>query len=177
MPGPGRAGPAGYDPADPVVNLERQALKLAIQRPALLGPAFDGIGPEAFIAPAHRAVRELVAGCGGVAMAGSAREWVEKLLAAAPNDHARMFLTRLAVESVEAPGADGEPDARFADDVLTRIEELAVSRQIVAVKARLQRMNPVTEQTEYNRMFGDLVALEQRRKLLSERTDGSLSAP
>ncbi len=177
VPGAGRPGPAGYDPADPVVNLERQALKLAIQRPALLGPAFDGIGPEAFIAPAHRAVRELVAGCGGVAMAGSAREWVEKLLAAAPNDNARMFLTRLAVESVEAPGADGEPDARFADDVLTRIEELAVSRQIVAVKARLQRMNPVTEQTEYNRMFGDLVALEQRRKLLSERTDGSLSAP
>jgi hypothetical protein len=31
-------------------------------------------------------------------------------------------------------------------------------------------MNPVTEQSDYNRMFGDLVALEQRRKLLLERT-------
>src|SRR6266699_774565 len=177
VPGAGRAGPAGYDPADPVVNLERQALKLAIQRPALLGPAFDGMGSDVFTAPAHRSVRELIAACGGVATAGPVREWVERLLGAAPNDNARMFLTRLAVESVEAPGADGEPDARFADDVLTRIEELAVSRQIVAVKARLQRMNPVTEQTGYKRMFGDLVALEQRRKLLSERTDGSLSAP
>ncbi len=164
---------AGYDAHDPVINLERQALKLALQRPALLGPAFDGMGPEVFTAPAHRAVRALIADSGGVAAAGPAREWIDRLLAAAPNDNARMFLTRLAVESVEAPGADGEPDARFADDVLTRIEELAVSRQIVAVKSRLQRMNPVTSQGEYNRMFGDLVALEQRRKLLLERAAGA----
>ncbi len=163
---------SGYDPHDPVINLERQALKLALQRPALLGPAFDGMGPEVFTAPAHRAVRALIADSGGVATAGPAREWMDRLLAAAPNDNARMFLTRLAVESVEAPGADGEPDARFADDVLTRIEELAVSRQIVALKSRLQRMNPVTSQGEYNRMFGDLVALEQRRKLLLERAAG-----
>ncbi len=169
------AAPRGapYDPSDPVINLERQALKLAIQRPALLGPAFDGMGAEVFSAPAHRAVRELIAGRGGVATAGPVREWIDRLLAAAPNDNARMFLTRLAVESVEAPGVDAEPDARFADDVLTRIEELAVSRQIVAVKSRLQRMNPVTAQTEYNRMFGDLVALEQRRKLLLERAAGA----
>ncbi len=181
-PGPGRpvdhdgvaaARSVVYDTTDPVINLERQALKLAIQRPALLGPAFDGMGAEVFTAPAHRGVRELIAGCGGVATAGPARDWMDRLLAAAPNDNARMFLTRLAVESVEAPGADGEPDARFADDVLTRIEELAVSRQIVAVKSRLQRMNPVTGQTEYNRMFGDLVALEQRRKLLLERAAGA----
>jgi DNA primase len=165
-------GLAGYDPGDPVINLERQVLKLAIQRPALLGPAFDAMGPEVFMSPPHRAVRELVAGCGGVTAAGPVREWVDRLLGAAPNDVARMFLTRLAVEPVEAPGADGEPDARFADGVLTRIEELAVSRQIVAVKSRLQRMNPVTEQTGYNRMFGDLVALEQRRKQLLEREDG-----
>jgi DNA primase len=163
---------AGYDPADPVTNLERQALKLAIQRPALLGPAFDALGPEVFGSPAHRAVRELIAGCGGVAGAGPVREWVDRLLKAAPNDVARMFLTRLAVEPVEAPGAEGEPDARFADGVLTRVEELAVSRQIVAVKGRLQRMNPVTEQSGYNRMFGDLVALEQRRKQLLGREDG-----
>jgi DNA primase len=171
--GGGAARAAPYDPLDPVINLERQTLKLAIQRPALLGPAFDGMGAEVFTAPAHRAARELIAACGGVATAGPVREWIERLLAAAPNDNARMFLTRLAVESVEAPGADAEPDARFADDVLTRIEELAVSRQIVAVKSRLQRMNPVTGQTEYNRMFGDLVALEQRRKLLLERAGGT----
>jgi DNA primase len=165
-----RQGAVGYDSRDPVINLERQVLKLAIQRPALLGPAFDGLGADAFTAPAHQAVRELIAQCGGVASARSTREWVDKLLDAAPQDTARNFLTRLAVEPVEAPGASGEPDVRFADELLTRVEELATSRRIAAVKSRLQRMNPVTEQADYNHLFGDLVALEQRRKLLLERT-------
>lgn len=156
--------PAGYDPADPVVNLERQVLRLAVQRPALAGPAFDALEAEVFTVAAHRAVRELITGLGGVAAAGPAAEWVDRLLAAAPHDTARTFLTRLAVEAAEVPGASGEPDERYASDVLARLEALAVSRRITALKARLQRMNPVTEPAEYNRLFGDLVALEQRRK-------------
>ena len=88
--GPPRAQPAaGYDSRDPVVNLERQVLKLAIQRPALLGPAFDGLAADAFTVSAHQAVRELIADCGGVASAGLPREWVDLLLDAAPHDNAR----------------------------------------------------------------------------------------
>ena len=49
-----RAGQPGYDTRDPVINLERQVLKLAIQRPALFGPAFDALGADAFTANAHR---------------------------------------------------------------------------------------------------------------------------
>ena len=167
-----RGQPAADGRQDPAVNLERQVLKLAIQRPALLGPAFDGLSADVFTAPAHHAVRELIADCGGVADAGTAREWVDRLLEAAPHDNARMFLTRLAVEPLEAPGATAEPDARFADELLCRVEELAVSRRIAGMKSRLQRMNPLTEQADYNRMFGDLVALEQRRKLLLEQAGG-----
>jgi DNA primase len=168
-----RAEPPGYDPHDPVINLERQALKLAVQRPALLGPAFDGLGAEVFTAPTHRAVRELIAGCGGVASAAQPVEWVDALLKAAPHDGARKFLTRLAVEPVEAPGLDGEPDDRYADYVVGRLEELDVSRRIAQVKSRLQRMNPLTEESDYNHTFGDLVALEQRRKWLIEHIGGS----
>jgi DNA primase len=173
VPAPRAPEAAGYDPADPVTSMERQVLKLALQRPALLGPTFDGLTVDAFTAPSHRAVRELVAGCGGVAAAGPPREWGEVLLDAAPHDSARMFLTRLAVEPVEAPGEAAEPDARFADELLSRLEAMAVSRRIAVVKTRLQRMNPVTEESDYNHLFGDLVALEQRRKLLLERTDGA----
>jgi DNA primase len=162
----GRPDPPGYDPGDPVVSLERQVLKLAIQRPALLGPAFDAIGAEAFSAPAHRSVRTLIGECGGVSGAGPVNEWADRLLKAAPNDLARSFLTRLAVEPVER--ADGEPDAEYGEIILAKVEELAVSRQIRAVKVRLQRMNPVTD-SDYNRTFGDLVGLEQRRKQLLER--------
>ncbi|HKE42422.1 MAG TPA: toprim domain-containing protein, partial [Casimicrobiaceae bacterium] len=178
-PGSSRSGQvqqprSAFDRADPVVNVERQALKLAIQRPALCGPAFDELPSTVFTVPAHAAVCELIAASGGVASASSAREWSERLRAAAPNDNARGFVTGLAVEPMEVPGETGEPDARFAEAVLARVEELSVSRQIASIKSRLQRLNPVAEQTDYNRMFGDLVAFEQRRKVLSERASGAL---
>ena len=173
---PGRDTPDGnpYDANDPVVNLERQALKLAIQRPALCGPVFDMLQKDDFSVPVHGSVRELIAGCGGVAGAGTDREWATRLIDAAPNDRAREFVTRLAVEPVETPRADGEADARYAEEVLARVAELAVSRQISTLKSRLQRLNPTDSQSDYNRTFGDLVALEQRRKALLERASGAL---
>ena len=168
------AAAARYEQNDPVVNVERQALKLAVQRPALCGPAFDELSATVFTVPAHAAVRELIAACGGVSQVRSARDWTEQLRAAAPNDNARGFVTRLAVEPLEAPGLAAEPDARYTEAVLARVEELSVSREIAVIKSRLQRLSPVTEQGEYNRMFGDLVALEQRRKVLSDRAGGAL---
>jgi DNA primase len=183
--GAGRDGPPGevrgetvpvevrYDLGDPVIQVEREALKLAVQRPALCGPAFDVLGPAAFTAEPHTAVRELIDGCGGARGAASVQEWVARLRDAAPDDRVRGFVTRLAVESLRVPRADGEPDTRYADAVLARVEELAVSRRIAAVKSRLQRLNPVDAQSEYNRTFGDLVALEQRRKALVEKAAGA----
>ena len=175
--GNSRHGPSGrkeeetpYDLGDPVVQLERQVLQLAVQRPGLCGPEFDALGAGAFTVPAHRAVFTLIAGCGGTASAqGSAREWAARLRKEAPNERTQAFVTGLAVEP---PVIAGEPDARYADVVLARIGELAVSREINAVKARLQRMNPVEEQVGYNRMFGDLVALETRRRGLLDRASG-----
>jgi DNA primase len=162
-----------YDLGDPVIQLEREALKLAVQRPALCGPAFDAVGAESFSAPVHASVFSLIAHCGGAGSAAGGREWAERLLAAAPDDRARGFVTRLAVEPLRAPRSDGEADARYADAVLARVEELSVSREIAVIKSRLQRLSPV-EDSGYNRIFGDLVALEQRRKVLAERASGAL---
>jgi DNA primase len=162
-----------YDTGDPVIQLEREALKLAVQRPALCGPAFDAIGGESFTAPVHVSVFRLIAQCGGAGSAAGGREWAERLRTAAPDDRARGFVTRLAVEPLRAPRSDGEADARYADAVLARVEELSVSRDIAVIKSRLQRLSPV-EEAGYNRMFGDLVALEQRRKVLFDRAAGAL---
>ena len=158
-----------YDLREPVTQIEREALKLAVQRPALCGPAFDALGAGCFTAAAvHSAAFSVISSCGGAASAaGGGRGWAEQLRNAAPDEAVRAFITQLAVEPARAPRADGEPDARYASEVLARVEELAVSRQIAAIKSRLQRLNPVTEPSDYNKMFGDLVALEQRRKVLS----------
>jgi DNA primase len=160
-----------YDLSDPVVRVEREALKLAIQRPALCGPEFDALGAAAFTVPAHGATFTLIASCGGTAAAvGSAREWAARLREEAPNERAQAFVTALAVEPLQAPG---EADAKYADVILARVGELAVSRELTVVKAQLQRINPVEEQAGYNRLFGDLVTLETRRRALVDRAAGA----
>jgi DNA primase len=166
--GQGNGGPP-YNLADPVVWVEREVLKLAIQRPVLCGPEFDTLGADTFTAPVHRAVFALIAACGGAATSGSTREWVARLREAAPNERAQAFVTELAVEPLRS---HSEPDEKYADALLAKVGELAVSREITSVKARLQRTNPVEEQASYNRMFGDLVGLEKRRKALLDRAAG-----
>ncbi len=94
-----------YDLSDPVVGVEREALKLAVQRPALCGPEFDALGADAFTAPVHGAVFTLIAACGGTAGGGSAREWAARLREEAPNERAQTFVTALAVEPLGRRGA------------------------------------------------------------------------
>jgi DNA primase len=160
-----------YDLGDPVVEVERELLKLAVQRPALCGPEFDALGPDAFTAPVHGAVFTLIAACGGTAVGGtSPREWAARLREEAPNERAQSFVTALAVERLNI---EREPDARYAEDLLARVGELAVSREINTVKARLQRTNPIEEQASYNRLFGDLMTLEKRRRALLDRAAGA----
>jgi DNA primase len=172
---PPTAGDAPYDVTDPVTNLERQALKLALQHPGLCGPPFDTLAAGDFRVPMHAAVLGLIAGSGGVSSArSSVREWVAQIIDAAPDAAVREFVTRLAVEAIEVSRADGEPDVRYAEAVLAQLEELAVSRRIAQLKSRLQRLNPTETQPDYNRVFADLVALEQRRRALLEKAVGPI---
>jgi DNA primase len=165
------AGGQPYDLNDPVVEVEREVLKLAVQRPALCGPEFDALGADAFTVPVHSALFTLIAACGGTAAGGgSAREWVARLRDVAPNERAQTFVTALAVEPLRR---HDEPDAKYADIELAKVGELAVTREITVVKSRLQRINPVEEQAGYNRIFGDLVALETRRRALLDRAAGA----
>jgi len=168
-PGEGEAPPERYDRSDPGLRVEREALKLAVQLPVLCGQAFDALGQQAFAVPQHERLAGLIAQCGGVAGAGRPRDWTARLIEAAPDDRARVFLRELAVEQLQVAG---EPDEAYGNVILARVGELAVSRQITAAKARLQRMDPAAEQEEYVRLFGDLMALEQRRQDLLRRATG-----
>jgi len=42
------------------------------------------------------------------------------------------------------------------------------------LKSKLQRLNPVESPTDYNRLFGELIVLEQRKKSLRERGLGGI---
>ncbi|MER5322618.1 DNA primase [Streptosporangium roseum] len=165
------AGPRKVaDLTDPGVRTEAEVLKLAVQRPALLGPGFDTIGPAAFTLPEHAALYKLVMDTGGTAAAGhGGREWVDRLLGGV-TDALRGVVTRFAVEELRADVASEE---RYASAMLAALELVSVVRAIEQLKSRMQRTNPVEEQQEYNRLFGELVALEQQRRVLKERAAGS----
>ena len=159
------------DPRDPGLIVEREVAKLAVQRPALLGPEFDALDAVVFTAPAYAAVRTAVAKAGGAAIAVGGPDWVTKLQEVAETDSVRDLVTELAVEALQIKD---ESDPRYAGSLVARLEEMALTRQIQELKSRLQRLNPVEAATEYNRLFGELIVLEQRKKGLRERGIGGL---
>ncbi|HEV2086813.1 MAG TPA: DNA primase, partial [Cryptosporangiaceae bacterium] len=167
-----RAGAAVRpDPDNPALFVEREALKLAIQSPALAGPLFDAVEESAYTHPVYRAVREAISGAGGAVAGTSGPEWIEKLVANCGDLVARATVSELAVEPLRS---DGEPDPRYVTMMLARLQELDTVRRIVEMKSRLQRINPVESAEEHARLFGELVALEQHKRGLRERAIGGL---
>ena len=79
-------------------------------------------------------------------------------------------LSALAVEPLLSAK---EPDTAYVDAHVYRLQELTVLRRITDLKSKLQRTNPVEHPADYNRMFGELVALEQHRRSLRELAMGS----
>ena len=79
-------------------------------------------------------------------------------------------MTELGVEPVKSAG---EPSATYAAAYVYRLQELTTSRRIAELKSRLQRTNPIEDTADYNRMFGQLVALEQHRRTLREHAVGA----
>ena len=163
---------AAPDPHDASLRYERDCLKVVLQAPPLAEATFDGLDPAVFTAPAYAAVRDAVLAAGGASAAGQGGAvWVEKVDAAAGDDGVRRLVRELAVEPL---ASDDQALTRYATEVLARLEELAATRRIAELKSRLQRLNPVEQVVDYNRLFGELVALEAHRRSLRERAIGTL---
>jgi DNA primase len=152
------------------LELERGALRVAIQRPALAGPQFDDLEPEAFLSPAYRALAEIVRKAGGCATQAGGPAWVDVLTNTAVDEASRLLVAELAVEAIPAEDA---ALPRYAESVVLRLHEMWISRRLVAVKARLQRTDPEEQTTAYNRLFAELLTLEKHRRDLRERGLGS----
>ena len=81
------------------------------------------------------------------------------------------IFTELTVEPIRA---DGKPTAAYAESIVARLREVAISRSIAALKSSLQRLNPVENEIEYNAAFTALVALESTRRSLHDLALGGL---
>ncbi|MBJ7341006.1 DNA primase [Mycolicibacterium sp.] len=168
------AGPAPAvarpDPRDPTLWPQREALKSALQYPALAGPVFDTLSVENFTHPGYAAVRSAIAAAGGMSAGGSGGQWIDAVREQAASAQAANLINELGVEAFKVE--DDERLARYIGGVLARLQEVWVGRQIAEMKSKLQRMSPVDNDDEYNALFGDLVAMETYRRSLVERASG-----
>jgi DNA primase len=154
------------DLLDPRYRLERELLKLVVQHPMGIGRLTGDIGPDDFTHPVYRGVWEAVTALGGPAQGSGDPTWAGRLRDVATDPDVSSAVAALAVEPVLTPK---QPDAAYVTHHVLRLLELTSARRIASVKSRLQRTNPVEEPEDYNRMFGELAALEQHRRGLRDQ--------
>jgi DNA primase len=162
------AAPPLPDLRHPRFALERETLKLVVQEPEAVARTTRDIGANDFTHPTYRAVWGLVEQLGGLGAADAG--WAARLRDVASDQAVAAALSALAVEPV--PSRKGADDA-FVANTVYRLQELTAQRRIADVKSRLQRTNPVEHTAEYNRMFGELTALEQHRRQLRDLALGA----
>jgi DNA primase len=156
---------------DPRALVEREALKLALQEPALAGPQFDAVDETVYANPLHAAIRRAVAAAGGSSAAAGGAVWIEAVRDACDDLAAKALIFELAVEPLRVVEA---PDPHYVHVQLSRLELFAIAGRIGDIKSRLQRMNPVEQADDYHRVFGELLSLEQHARALREQTAGIL---
>ena len=153
------------DPQERRFSIERDVLKLALQHPAAISTKWDELDADDFVHPYYRSIFEAV-----VSLAGPRQASAELLTEKVVDPAVARVVSALAVEPLHV---NGVPDARVASEYVVRLRELTALRRIAQVKSKLQRMNPVNETAEYNRLFGELVALESHRRSLREQAIGT----
>ncbi|MFI8822645.1 DNA primase [Streptomyces sp. NPDC053431] len=171
--GPGPAGPerrrhdvgqiqAPTAPAGPALNLrspahrtERELLKLALQRPELVSPAFDAYGIDEFTAPPYAAVRQCIQDAGGTT--GAPADYLDAVREAAPDDTVRALVTELAVEAIFAKNVD----EAYAGDQLVTVRLRAVDRRIRDVQGTLARLGAHGDPAQLSAVQNELWVLTQ----------------
>ena len=132
------------DLRDPVVSAERQLLQAVLQFPGLVDAAtFDSIAADSFSAPAHRAVLDAIRVAGGVEAAAQPGQWTDRVSEAAALT-VRPLVSELAVAPVPARFdlQTGLPERRYVDELLVRIQEVALTRQIGDAISAMRRVPP-----------------------------------
>ena len=162
------SSPARPDPRDPTLWPQREALKAALQYPALAGPLFDSLTVESFTHPGYAAVRAAIESAGGTSAGLIGAEWIDAVRQRA--EAAGGLVSELGVETTRVD--DDEKLPRYIGGVMARLQEVWVGRQIAEVKSKLQRMSPIEQGDEYHALFGELVAMEAYRRSLLEQASG-----
>ncbi|WP_405947829.1 DNA primase [Streptomyces prunicolor] len=143
---------------NPVFATERELLKLALQRPDLVSPAFDAYGVDEFTAPPYAAVREAIIEAGGAEYGlQDAQDYLVRVREAAPDDTVRAMVTELAVEAIMRRTVD----ENYAGEQLVTVRRRAVVRRIGDIQGTLTRLGSHGDSAELAAVQNELWVLQQ----------------
>ncbi|WP_329277222.1 DNA primase [Streptomyces sp. NBC_01451] len=166
----GPSGPA-LNLRNPVYATERELLKLALQRPDLVSPAFDAYGIDEFTAAPYAAVRQAIMEVGGVEYgAQDPQEYLVRVREAAPDNTVRSMVTELAVEAIMRKTVDDV----YASDQLVMVRRRAVERRIQEVQVTHTRLATHGDPAELAAVQNELWVLQQYDQALRERGAAAL---
>ncbi|HJQ00327.1 MAG TPA: DNA primase [Jatrophihabitans sp.] len=175
----GERGPAPVTAPQPVADggvparvgqAEREVIKAALQLPDAVGKQFDELGPTAFLVAVHQQLQAAIAAAGGAAAAQAGPSWpalvAEQL---PPESEARMAVNALAVEPLRA-----KPDrmSGYAAAMVASLANAVIEREIVGLKALLQRADANGDRGEVERLHPRLIELELRQREMKLRAIG-----
>ncbi|MFE2581711.1 DNA primase [Streptomyces sp. NPDC059378] len=182
--GPARGGSQPYEAAprsaaggpalnlrNPVYATERELLKLALQRPELVSPAFDAYGVDEFTAAPYAAVRLAVMEAGGAEYGiQDAQEYLVRVREAAPDDGVRAMVTELAVEAIMRRTVD----ENYAGEQLVTVRRRAVERRIRDIQSTLARLGSHGDPGQLAAVQNELWILQQYDQTLREQGAAAL---
>lgn len=153
---------------DPAQFVERELLKLALQHPDLVAPAFDNYAEDEFPTPPYTAVRRAIGQAGGAAYGATLADFTSVVREICPDDRVRSLVTELTVEPVRSRR---KVDAVYAGEFLVKLRLLAVDRRVDEVRAHLQRLGNRAAAEDLHAVQTELWQLQQYGQSL--RSGGS----
>jgi DNA primase len=167
---PAVSGPA-LTLRNPVYATERELLKLALQRPELVSPAFDAYGIDEFTAPPYAAVRQAIMDAGGAEYGvQDSQDYLVRVREAAPDDTVRAMVTELAVEAIMRKTVD----ENYAGDQLVTVRRRAVDRRIQEIQGTLVRLGSGGDPAHLAAVQNELWVLQQYGQALREHGASAL---
>ncbi len=153
------------DPRDPLAGMERQALEVVLQEPAVLaGGSWERFEASRFATPAYAAVHDAIRAA-GLAAAVDPVAWVEAVRREVP-EPLRPLVSELAV--VPLPANTPEAMQRYCRDIMARLFELQITRVKADKMGQLQRLDAAAHPEEFQRLNRELMMLEMERRALRQ---------
>ena len=149
------------DPAEPALILEREVLKARLQLPAFCID-WRKLEQNAFTHPAYQRLRAFI---------DQGRDFEAVILKPEDPPELHSFVAELSSEPIRS---DSTVSEKYIASIFARLRELALGRTIAEIKSKLQRINPLEDEVQYNVTFQDLLELERERRTLRDLAVGEI---